>query len=173
MEPQVTKKEVVIIVMLILSVCLVMVVTIYEVRNYMKSPPPLEVFIISALVIGFCLIYLGAFVIDRFRRGGHARHALERVKKGDEQDRIDAVTDLHGTGKKSAFYIESIRREGGLLGNIQIAESRRILDLYVLPGLAAALLDKSPVVRLYAQQALEDIGTFEALVILDKTLRMG
>ena len=91
---------------------------------------------------------------------------MKLLRSPDVNVRLEAVSQLHLVGQGSTQIINSVR-EAHLNESAAWAD-QRLLDKFVLPGLATAAHDKDATVRTASLHALQEIGSWQALAIVAK-----
>ena len=125
-----------------------------------------QIAVAIAVPLGIAAIVTLEAVVDRVRRNGHASRQLKKLNSRDVKVRLDAVNALGWLGRDAIAIVEKVGYKGAS-GVVSVAESRT-LTKYVIPGLSIAARDSDFPVRSAAVRWLKDIGTVEALEVVER-----
>jgi len=169
-EPRYTTGEHITVAVTVVSIFGLMALGVYCLHPVVGTGAGFWITVGAAVVVGVLLVLLAFLAIDFYRRGGAAVRAVNSIREGNVEKRLQSVAMLRFIGKSAVFYINRVQRDGvggGFTGGIFVWHEQRLLDKYVMPGLRIAARDGNISVRRHTCEALQEIGTWEALAILN------
>lgn len=145
----------------------------YLVTRLVAKSSSLTIPILAGLWVGPTCSRFLLHLTDRIRRGRCLARALRDITAPITGARLRAMKDLRYIGTSAAFYVGAYeeRGQGRRLHPVErlaIGFHQNELDDLVLPCLASTAAGPDPSLRRYARDTLMDIGTTQALAILEE-----